>query len=486
MSSFQSQFISSKFIEDGPFSGCWEVMDRETGDFHYLKEVSRSTIDSHQKVSAFSDEISFMLSLKHRLIPSFIDFLNDPESFYIIFEKPKKASIYDKVKQNGKFDESQIQKFLYSLIEIVNYLLNQNKYINWQLSFETIYVNDDGSISSLYPSPSPSSYVLNFTEIGRSRTITPEEITFNNNSNQGEESEKLKKYFSFYTNPKSISWFIGITTYFLSVGCFPFNGKSISAIQNSIIHNHLFFPDFLSKPLKDLLSKLLIKNPQVRLDFNQIENHHFLSLGNFVNSINLINKTVSLSSNTELVPNINESKLITNSFSEDYDDIYCLYKDDKKKRKHIKQNKSNHKDVSTSHSIGSITFIQKDSALLGNDDQNLISDSLGLQHKMIRQCQSSNHLIESLNKNVSKQIPSPLHSESVSNQFNTNFIENNTIDNFGPFSKSSNNKPLLNEKVSITPKKHVSMLQTYGVIKSFESYNHLICGDHPYSKLKKE
>ncbi|OHT14379.1 hypothetical protein TRFO_15314 [Tritrichomonas foetus] len=274
MSTVQDQFVCSSLVEDGPFAGCWDVMDRETGDFHFLKTIDRSIVDTPARMSEFSSEVSLMSSFRHHMLPSLVAFMNDEVSFYVIFEKPRQLSLFERIKKFGRFNESQVRKFVSSLTEIINFLTEEIEMRNWTLSFETIYVNDDGSICQLYPLVKDS-YIIRSSEFAVSRTISPEEIT-------------LKKVY----NEKCMSWFVGVTVYLISVGCYSFNGKTVEAIENSIIKTHPVMPDYLSKNLKDLLSKLLIKNPQMRLSIDRIDGNPFI-LGEPENGFNSMPRAFS-------------------------------------------------------------------------------------------------------------------------------------------------------------------------------------------------
>ena len=259
MKSIFQHFIPSNLVGSGPFAGCWDVMDKETGDFHYLRSIDRNTLNTPEKLSDFSSEVSLFSAFHHRMLPPLVEFMNDDDSFYVVFEKEKNLSLYDAVQKNGRFNENQTRLFLNSLIEVIHYLNEQVAMTNWTISFETIFVNDDGSISQIYPIPT-NSVLLKTSEFAEVRTKAPEQIT-------------LKKEY----DEKCLSWFIGVTVYLLAVGCYPFNGKSVESIKENILRAHPVIPDSVSKPLSDLISKLLIKNPQMRLSFKRIKEHPFVS-----------------------------------------------------------------------------------------------------------------------------------------------------------------------------------------------------------------
>ncbi len=72
-------------------------------------------------------------------------------------------------------------------------------------------------------------------------------------------------------------WSFGIVLYMLLKGKPPFKGNNYNAVIKEIIKKDLILSEEinLSKEAKDLLSKILVKNPNQRLTLDQIERHPF-------------------------------------------------------------------------------------------------------------------------------------------------------------------------------------------------------------------
>ncbi|KAJ3440250.1 serine/threonine-protein kinase pkga-related [Anaeramoeba flamelloides] len=73
-------------------------------------------------------------------------------------------------------------------------------------------------------------------------------------------------------------WSFGIIAYELVCGGPPFNGESLEDIFSNIVDLRLLFPEFMSKELVDLISKLLVEDPKQRLGSkgaSKIKNHPF-------------------------------------------------------------------------------------------------------------------------------------------------------------------------------------------------------------------
>jgi len=86
-----------------------------------------------------------------------------------------------------------------------------------------------------------------------------------------------------YTNA-SDWWSFGCLLYEMSIGSPPFNGISNYQIRQAILNQPPFFPHNFDPVLKDLIQKLLDKDPINRLsNTKQIKSHPYFSGVNFTN-----------------------------------------------------------------------------------------------------------------------------------------------------------------------------------------------------------
>ncbi|CCW64302.1 unnamed protein product [Phytomonas sp. EM1] len=85
-----------------------------------------------------------------------------------------------------------------------------------------------------------------------------------------------------YTNAIDY-WSFGILLYRMLCGRTPFNGKSMKEVFDNILYSDLRFPSSVQLPLeaKDLISRLLVKDPNRRIKGPEIEAHPFWNGINF-------------------------------------------------------------------------------------------------------------------------------------------------------------------------------------------------------------
>ena len=68
---------------------------------------------------------------------------------------------------------------------------------------------------------------------------------------------------------------IGAVLYEMMSGYTPFYGNDLKTLYTNITQKKLMFPEYFSKKAKNLLKKLLEKNPEKRIDLEDIKKHKF-------------------------------------------------------------------------------------------------------------------------------------------------------------------------------------------------------------------
>ena len=71
-------------------------------------------------------------------------------------------------------------------------------------------------------------------------------------------------------------WAVGVLTYEFLVGNPPFESSSQNDTYSNIRHVRYSFPNHVSKDAQDLIRKLLVLNPDNRLDFEGVKNHFWV------------------------------------------------------------------------------------------------------------------------------------------------------------------------------------------------------------------
>ncbi|EFJ12366.1 hypothetical protein SELMODRAFT_124220, partial [Selaginella moellendorffii] len=85
-------------------------------------------------------------------------------------------------------------------------------------------------------------------------------------------------------------WSLGTLLYEMLCGLPPFYHKNVNIMYDRILNAKLTFPAFLTPVARDLLSKLLVRNPETRLgagqrDYEEIIEHQFFASVNWTSML---------------------------------------------------------------------------------------------------------------------------------------------------------------------------------------------------------
>lgn len=309
------KFTIQKFLGKGAFAQCFSAhvnfekinfnsINKTNKNLKYLeniknvclKIVQRKEINSDRLREKLSSEICIQKSLNHKnIVKLFHTFSN---SIYIIMIMELcDSTLSDILKQNKKFRESHTKKFVIQLLNAIEYLHSVNvvhrdiKLSNILLSDYSIKLADFGLCALIQKNKRT-------TVCGTPNYIAPEIIA--------------KTAYSFECD----IWSIGVLIYTMLVGTPPFHKKTAKEIYFSIKKNEWKIPEscVISNEAKDLLDKLLVREPSGRLSISEIFNHPF-----FTKKDSLVNVVLE---------NIKNNYLITNNDSrnKNYDTVvFCIY-----------------------------------------------------------------------------------------------------------------------------------------------------------------
>ncbi|KRH92901.1 Polo-like serine/threonine protein kinase, partial [Pseudoloma neurophilia] len=290
-------FTIQKFLGKGAFAQCFSAkLDLSNVNFNKLKPndlkikelqgisrvclkiVKKSEISSDRLREKLSSEIYIQKSLNHKnIVKLFHTFANDIFIFMIM--EVCDSSLSDLLKQNKKIRESHTKKFILQLLSSIEYLHSVNvvhrdiKLSNILLSNYTIKLADFGLCALIQKNKRT-------TVCGTPNYIAPEIIA--------------KTAYSFECD----IWSIGVLIYTMLIGIPPFQKKTAKEIYFSIKKNEWTIPDncLISNEAKDLISKLLVRDPDGRLTITKIYEHSF-----FTKKDSLINNVMKNILNDEII-----------------------------------------------------------------------------------------------------------------------------------------------------------------------------------------
>lgn len=200
-------------------------------------------------------EIEIQSHLRHRNILRMYGYFYDAKRIYLILEYSPGGELYKELTRRGRFSERTAAKYISDLSSALGYC-HKKHIIHRDIKPENLLVGFNGEIKIAdfgWSVHAPTS--RRNTLCGTLDYLPPEMV-------EGREHDE-----------KVDIWSLGILLYEFLVGSPPFEAEGHSATYRRIQRVDLRFPKGLSEDSKDLISKLLRKNPEERLPLEMVPQH---------------------------------------------------------------------------------------------------------------------------------------------------------------------------------------------------------------------
>ncbi|PRP76173.1 hypothetical protein PROFUN_15334 [Planoprotostelium fungivorum] len=251
----------------GSFSVVFEGTERSTGIKYAVKVIKRSLI----KQKLLDREIEIMTSLRHPNILFCKEVYEDDESIFLILELIKGGELYDKIVDQGEYSEEESRRIVRQIVDAVEYL-HQNGIAHRDLKPENI-------LCEILPGSTEELQLIHIkvADFGLSKMFSREDLF----TKCGSPIYVAPEVISSKPYDQSVDlWSIGIITYVLLTGCFPFyeEKKNFKILYEKISNVRYEFPSDpqLSTEARDFVSRLLVREGKDRMTPQQCKEHPWL------------------------------------------------------------------------------------------------------------------------------------------------------------------------------------------------------------------
>lgn len=275
-----ADFTPIRCLGDGAFGTVLLVRQNATGRLFAQKTLAKAALKVHKRVVDRTMSERQILELVNRQ-PFIVDLyyaFQDRERLYLILQYAEGGELFRQLEMEKFFTEEVAAFYMAEIVLALNFLHKTLGIIYRDLKPENCLLDGDGHLLltdfglskvAVKDVSTPGGSRCNSLGVGTIEYMAPELI-------RGSDASDFGPGYGIACD----WWSLGAMGCDLMTGKPPFGGGSWSKIQQNIVHGKLNLPYFLSPDAKDLLTRLLRKEPRKRLgvgpnDLNIIKKHRF-------------------------------------------------------------------------------------------------------------------------------------------------------------------------------------------------------------------
>jgi serine/threonine protein kinase len=265
----------------GHFAVVRRAVDKKTGELVAVKHIDKSMVERDETLER---EIEILSVTDHPRIVKLRGIFDAPETMCIVMDLLEGGELYDEIIRRETFTEKEASYVLKQLLEALDYL-HEKGFVHRDLKLENLLLVSKGSLDikvadfGLSRHINPDSKAQ--TACGTPFYVAPDILLADNNFGYG---------------PAVDMWAVGVILYILLSGRLPFSGgdqdDNDEALFTNILEAKLVWKkpqfDVVSDVAKDLISHLIVADPNLRFSAKVALQHPFITDNNSTKSLDNI------------------------------------------------------------------------------------------------------------------------------------------------------------------------------------------------------
>jgi len=255
---------SQQIIGRGGF-GIVELVVHTTTGFRYaMKSLDTASMPEDDRAALRREKV-ILEQLEHPFVLNLVVSFWSPSAVYLLTELVDGGDLFDAMEELGTLNRQDTQFYVGSLLSAFDYI-SRKCIVHRDLKPENVLLTAQGYVkladfgtAKVLDGPHGRTTSL----VGTPHFMAPEVI-------------RRKPY-----GPPSDMWQVGVCTYELMVGCFPFDGDEQVEIFRSLLGDEPFLPPDLDLDAVDFIGRLLHKDPAIRKascgTFYELQQHAFFA-----------------------------------------------------------------------------------------------------------------------------------------------------------------------------------------------------------------
>jgi calcium/calmodulin-dependent protein kinase I len=249
----------------GAFATVYEVMCKADGVKWACKKIVKSKL-KNVDLKGLQMEMDTMTTVNHDNIIKLKEVYETPTDFNLILELCHGGELFDRIVQMEAYNEQQAAEAFSHMLEAMGHCHRLN-IVHRDLKPENL----------IYRAPMPD-MILKLADFGLAQQVSPEELLHDKSGTPGYVAPEMLKG-ELYGKPVDM-WALGVILYILLCGFPPFYEDDTSELFKIIKKGEyeFFEPywDEVSDEAKDLVSKLLVVDPEKRYTAVQAKEHPWM------------------------------------------------------------------------------------------------------------------------------------------------------------------------------------------------------------------
>jgi len=251
-----------KKLGSGAFSVVHEAENKTTGEKVAIKVVKKSNLQGEELIT-LKREVENLRKLDHPNILKLYDVYETQDEVFLVMELVVGQELFDKIIEKGNYSERDASTIIRQIVAAIDYLHSQG-IAHRDLKPENLLTSGEGDRE-----------VIKVADFGLSKDFGDDKLKTSCGS-PGYVAPEVLLCDSPYD--KSVDmWSIGVILYILLCGYPPFFADNDPALFKKIMEVDFSFNgeewENVSDVAKDLIRKLLTKDPEVRLTAAQLKEH---------------------------------------------------------------------------------------------------------------------------------------------------------------------------------------------------------------------
>jgi len=246
----------------GSFGKVFLVQKKTSRKYFALKTLKKEEILQRGHIDNALTEKNVLQKAQHPFVVRLRYSFQNETTLYLVMDFCPGGELFMQLKKKGRFGEDSVRFYAAETLLALHYLHEKLDIIYRDLKPENILLDASGHIKITDFGLSKATK-KGFSFCGTPEYLAPEILLSNGTQ----------------AYDKTVDWWsLGCLIYEMLAGYPPFSNKVRKQLYTDILQTKYVMPTHFSEKAKDLLSKLLVKNPSKRLGFNgsdEIKAHPF-------------------------------------------------------------------------------------------------------------------------------------------------------------------------------------------------------------------